>query len=420
LPTFTPIPTVTPLATITPAPESALLTYEFTVDAQTARTTTGLILETGQQAVVSYIGGEWRAGPGPTWSLVDALGDSQVAAKTTFPVPNNRLMLLIGGVSDDPPQPIGDQATLTADRRGMLWLGPNDDGTADNAGSLRVGVSLSEPPLTIQTPLEGGALIRLTFGDAAEYTPALSPDQSRLVYSSELAGGWQLVEGSPNGSTDGFLLTTGPYDYDAPHFSSDGNTLLVSSNLDGDFDIYLLDSSNASVMAQLTDLPGDEYFPRWLHDGTGIVYSWKQDNWTAIYRQDLSGASVELVRAQTFNGFASPSPDGRQVVFYSGRDGDYEIYVMDRDGGNPRRLTTSRGRDASPTFSPDEQWIAFESDRSGNYEIYIMRPDGSDVRNLTNNPAGDWFPTFSADGQWLLFQSDRSGNMDIYRMQFAP
>ncbi|MCC6227461.1 MAG: PD40 domain-containing protein, partial [Microthrixaceae bacterium] len=218
----------------------------------------------------------------------------------------------------------------------------------------------------------------------------------------------------------GLQLTFGAGNNQAPHFSPDGRTLLVSSDRDGDHDIYLLDSGSGAEIAQLTDIPGDEYFPRWLADGSGFVFSWMANDVEAIYLQRLDGAQTELVGSTTFDGFAWPSPDGRQVAFYSGRDGDYEIYVMDIDGGNPRRLTVSGGRDASPTWSPDGRWIAFESARNGDYDLYVMRPDGSDLRQLTSGSVNDWFPTFSSDGQWLLFQSDRAGEMDIFRMPFAP
>ena len=121
---------------------------------------------------------------------------------------------------------------------------------------------------------------------------------------------------------------------------------------------------------------------------------------------------------------AAPSPDGRQVVFYSGRDGDYELYLMNLDGSGQRRLTTVPGRDATPIFSPDSQWILFESDRSGNYEIYAMRLGGSEILNLTNNPANEFVPNFTPDGQWVTFLSDRNSSqgdpMDIYRLRWAP
>ena len=72
-----------------------------------------------------------------------------------------------------------------------------------------------------------------------------------------------------------------------------------------------------------------------------------------------------------------------------------EIYTMDADGTNVRKLTnTPVGRSLSPTWSPDGGRIAFASERDGNMEIYVMNVDGSDPRNLTLNRARDAHPNW--------------------------
>lgn len=410
-PTPTPWPTVTPEVPALPGDERH-------VSAATLRNETGIAVARGQLVEVEYLDGGWRGGPAPTWPIVGPDGDAQVPRKTSFPVPDHPLMTLVGGVGESEPVAIGSGTAFVSPADGLLWLGPNDDDASDNEGQLRVHVTLGEVQMVEVAPLLGDGLMQLSFGREADYTPVLSPDQTRLIYASELASGWQLLEGDVDGRGEPVVLTRGEADYHAPDFAPDGQTLLVSSNLDGDFDIFQLDSRSGSVIAQLTNLPGDEYQPRWLRDGSGYVFSHMEGDSEGIYLYLLDGTQTRLVYDTTFDGFASPSPDGRQIVFYSGRDGDYEIYIMNRDGSDQRRLTASRGRDASPAFSPDGRWIAFESDRNGSYDLFVMRPDGSDLRKLTSGADNDFFPVFSPDGQWLLFQSDRTGNMDVYRMPF--
>ncbi len=66
-----------------------------------------------------------------------------------------------------------------------------------------------------------------------------------------------------------------------------------------------------------------------------------------------------------------------KIVFESTRDGDVELYVMNRDGTGQHRLTRSRGLDGFPEWSPDGRKIAFESNRSGGFDLYVMNANGT-------------------------------------------
>ena len=114
-----------------------------------------------------------------------------------------------------------------------------------------------------------------------------------------------------------------------------------------------------------------------------------------------------------------------QITFVSHRDGNPEIYVMDADGDNQRRLTNNRHEDWNPSWSPDGKRIAFVSHRDGHvidglptHEIYVMDADGGNQQNLTNDPNNDWEPSWSPDGKRIAFSSDREedGNAEIYVM----
>jgi len=105
--------------------------------------------------------------------------------------------------------------------------------------------------------------------------------------------------------------------------------------------------------------------------------------------------TARLVVVRDAIGKASGILDGPKIAFASYRDGNWEIYIMDADGSNQRRLTENHTDDAWPSFSPDGSKIAFESSRDGNGEIYIMDADGSNQRRLTENDAYDMDPCFS-------------------------
>ena len=69
-------------------------------------------------------------------------------------------------------------------------------------------------------------------------------------------------------------------------------------------------------------------------------------------------------------GVQAEAPKKQQIAFYSNRDGNFEIYVMDVDGNNPRRLTINPAIDAGPSWGPRGKKIAFHSNRGGNYDIF--------------------------------------------------
>ena len=110
------------------------------------------------------------------------------------------------------------------------------------------------------------------------------------------------------------------------------------------------------------------------------------------------------------------TPQKAQIAFYSNRDGNDEIYVMNADGNNPHNLTNNPANDSGPAWSSDGKMIAFFSDRDGNYEIYVMDADGNKQRNLTNNPAMDMDPAWSPDGKTIAFSSYRDSDWKIYVM----
>ena len=107
---------------------------------------------------------------------------------------------------------------------------------------------------------------------------------------------------------------------------------------------------------------------------------------------------------------------GMLIGFESRRDGNAEIYAMDPDGSNQRRLTDNPAHDLDPAWSPDGTRMAFTSQRDGNSEIYVMDADGSNQGRLTNNPAIDHWATWSPDGTRIAFASKRDGNFEIYTM----
>ena len=87
---------------------------------------------------------------------------------------------------------------------------------------------------------------------------------------------------------------------------------------------------------------------------------------------------------------------------------DRDLWIANRDGSNPRRLTSHEGTEASPRFSPDGNWIAFTGEYDGNNDVYLVSINGGSPKRLTYHPASDLVEGFTPDGSAVLFSSQRN------------
>ena len=112
------------------------------------------------------------------------------------------------------------------------------------------------------------------------------------------------------------------------------------------------------------------------------------------------------------------SPDGMRIAFRSIRTGFPEITVCNRDGTNLVTLTSFKGSRTAgqPHWSPDGHWIAFDSQWADGLDIFIINPEGGAPKRLTEGKWSDFRPTWSRDGRWIYFTSNRSGAEQVWKM----
>jgi len=208
---------------------------------------------------------------------------------------------------------------------------------------------------------------------------------------------------NPDGS--GLRKITDNPKYDAePVVSSDGEKIVFGSQREGDFDIYSMKTDGSDVR-RLTDTIGYDGGPWFSPDGTKIV-------WRAWY----------------------PRTDEEKAQWKDAMEKDYilavplDIWVMDTDGTNKKRLISNGATNWAPSWHPDGKRIVFSSNmddwrddikRFGhNFELYIMNSDGTGIERLTYNDVFDSFPMFSHDGKKIVFASNRNPDKpretDIY------
>jgi TolB protein len=149
-----------------------------------------------------------------------------------------------------------------------------------------------------------------------------------------------------------------------------------------------------------------------------IAYSSDQDGDFEIWLMNADGSEQrKLTDNNAMDVSPAWSPDGDRIAFISNRAGNDEIYVMNADGTNVRRLTqTADASESFPSWSPDGAQISFDSDRGGNWDVYVMASDGSNPYPLTDHPGEDWISSWSPSGDQIVFESNRDGNYEIYVM----
>lgn len=179
-------------------------------------------------------------------------------------------------------------------------------------------------------------------------------------------------------------------------------------------------------VTQLT-FGGENAEAYWSADGARLVYQFHdgEKSCDQIYTMDADGKNVRKV--STGDGRTTCAyffPDGERIVYSSTRHAgpecppepdmtrgyvwglyDYDVYLARADGSELVRLTETPGYDAEATVSPDGSKIVFTSVRDGDLEIYTMDPDGSNVTRLTEEVGYDGGPFFSPDGAKIVYRA---------------
>ena len=211
-----------------------------------------------------------------------------------------------------------------------------------------------------------------------------------------------------------------------PALSPDGTKIAYCSSRDDIYSQIYLMNADGSDPKKITNIKtGDACGPAWSHDGKKLAfYAFASTNPSRnpeIWVMDSDGSNQKRLVDHGID--PTWSPDGLQVAFASKRDGQFQIYAMNADGSNVRRLTKRNTEDANPAWAPDGAAIAFISatgdDRRG---LFIMRADGSEQHGLAHSKNQDFcFPSWSSDGKTIVFTAlNRVGPQGIVQGEEKP
>jgi Tol biopolymer transport system component/DNA-binding winged helix-turn-helix (wHTH) protein len=258
----------------------------------------------------------------------------------------------------------------------------------------------------------------------------------------------------PDNSWDGDLL---------PAYSPDGTKIAFVRGADAATrNVYVMDSDGRNPR-QLTFHQRQKFGLTWTSDSKSIVFSCDEGGTAALWRVSIESGAPErlpfgtdnarepafsptgdrlaytqgasawnMLRVDLQNPEASPtvisssmaqdsapkwSPDSKLIAYQSVRSGAQEIWVSEKDGQRPIRLTSFDGPlTGSPHWSPDGQQIAFDSRVDDRSHIFVMSSDGRNKRTLTSGPFNDIIPNWSRDARWIYFGSKRNGCWQAWKV----
>jgi TolB protein len=241
---------------------------------------------------------------------------------------------------------------------------------------------------------DGAGVARVTSNNSINLSPTWSPDTRSLAFTSYMRGYPYLYrmfpfENRPVQVLAGFLGIN-----TSPAFSPDGRSVALTLSRDGNPEVYALNLATGAFR-RLTTYSGIDTEPTWSPTGREIAFVSERAGGAHVFVMDAEGANVRRVTQGGFNTQPRWSPRGDTIAFTS-RQGNFDLWAVAPDGSNLRRLTAGPGNNEGSSWAPNGRHLVFQSNRLGGYQLFTMLADGSEQQPLTQAPgeatSASWSP----------------------------
>ncbi|MFQ5723776.1 MAG: protein kinase [Terriglobia bacterium] len=251
---------------------------------------------------------------------------------------------------------------------------------------------------------------------AADLNAAWSFDGERIAFTRSQGGKRSLwlmdAQGGPSaslGTSEPELLLGDEYQNMWPAWAADSQRLVFVSSRGGPMNLWEIEIGSGRLR-QLTSGPGPDFLP--ATSSTGRIAFSPYSHQVDLYwgRVDQPQEEHQRLTLHTRNNFVGRvAPDGQQVVYYSDRTGNYELWLLDRRTGTERQLTDHPATDVMADWSPDGREVVFLSNREGTLQAWVLEIESGRLRRLSEKSLSIPFephfggPRWSPDGKAIGF-----------------
>ncbi len=235
---------------------------------------------------------------------------------------------------------------------------------------------------------DGSGQKQLTRYNSICITPALSPDNSKLAFTSFLQGNPGITVMTADSARKLTFVNPVSSIVASPDFAPDGKLMLLATKIGGGYQNIFSANTDGSNLNRITSARAVETEPKINPKNPGeVVFVSGRSGPAQVYRMNIGGSDIE--RLTDGSGQASnPSwhPDGKIIAFSWNRGferGNFNIFMMDVAKRELTQLTHGAGRNQNPVWAPDGLHLVFCSTRSGSPQIWTMLADGTQLRPLT-------------------------------------